>query len=114
MDIGHDVELITAVDHRRTFPSPFPLVHAMPKDTYFSNDIPVPFKAGHVVVMKATPMGNPSGKFTIRMYVTGSSKQALHFDARFAPENVVVRNHSVNETMTLVVLLENFQFVNFQ
>lgn len=48
--------------------------------------------AGHVMVIVAIPFGNPRGTFLIRFNEGTTKKQALHFNARFDPHYVVVRN----------------------
>lgn len=97
LQIQGDVEVIKQVDHRFVFPFLHPVVQPRKITHNFSNDIPLPPRAGLVMVVKGMPIGNAQGGFTIRIFVGNSGQQALHFDVRFAPQNVVARNHTCNE-----------------
>lgn len=94
----HDLQAITRLDHRATFPSPLPSVQlndaaaADGGSLEFSNDVPRRFTAGHVLVVTAIPYGNARGMFVLRFTEGATRKQALHFNARFDPEYAVVRN----------------------
>ncbi|XP_058442756.1 32 kDa beta-galactoside-binding lectin [Malaya genurostris] len=87
-----DIQQITQIDHRQAFPTPFPAIQLEEKFNSFSNDVPKPFLPGHVIVITAIPFGNPRGGFIIRFMENGSKRQALHFNPRFDPHYVVVRN----------------------
>lgn len=54
---------------------------------------------GHVMIITAIPFGNPRGMFIVRFTEGASKKQALHFNARFDPQYVVVRN-SMNDDLS--------------
>ncbi|XP_053681766.1 32 kDa beta-galactoside-binding lectin lec-3-like [Sabethes cyaneus] len=96
--IFKDVQQITQIDHRQAFPTPFPAIQLEESFNSFSNDVPKPFFPGHVIVITAIPFGNPRGGFIIRFTENGSKRQALHFNPRFDPHYIVVRN-SHTETL---------------
>ncbi|XP_058811288.1 32 kDa beta-galactoside-binding lectin lec-3-like isoform X2 [Topomyia yanbarensis] len=93
-----DIQQIIQIDHRQAFPTPFPAIQLEETFNSFSNDVPKPFLPGHVIVITAIPFGNPRGGFIIRFMENGSKRQALHFNPRFDPHYVVVRN-SHTETL---------------
>uniref|UniRef100_A0A1L8DRF9 Galectin n=1 Tax=Nyssomyia neivai TaxID=330878 RepID=A0A1L8DRF9_9DIPT len=95
IQVYEDVETIRQVDHRRAYPSPYPAIQAHLPGICFSNDLPINYRIGHVVVVTGLATGSPQGQFTIRFMVGHTGKQALHFNVRF-PANAVVRNHTVN------------------
>ncbi|XP_058064349.1 32 kDa beta-galactoside-binding lectin lec-3-like [Anopheles bellator] len=97
--ITQDVHQVLAVDHRQSFPFPFPAIQVSDDTTYFSNDVPKPFLPGHVTILTAVPYGNPRGGFIIKFHENGSKKQALHFNPRFDPHYVVVRNSHATEAL---------------
>ncbi|ETN61127.1 galectin [Anopheles darlingi] len=97
--ITKDVHQILAVDHRQSFPFPFPAIQMHDETCYFSNDVPKPFVPGHVIILTAVPYGNPRGGFIIKFHENGSRKQALHFNPRFDPHYVVVRNSHASEAL---------------
>lgn len=45
--ITKDVHQILAVDHRQSFPFPFPAIQMNDDQCYFSNDVPKPFVPGN-------------------------------------------------------------------
>jgi len=97
LQIQGDVELIKQVDHRLVFPFLHPIAQPRELTHNFSNDIPIAPRAGLTMVVKGMPIGNSQGSFTLRIFVGNSGQQALHFDVRFAPQNIVARNHTCNE-----------------
>ncbi|XP_059619694.1 uncharacterized protein LOC132263762 [Phlebotomus argentipes] len=98
LQVLQDVEYIRQVDHRKAYPSPYPPVQTRSSWFTFSNDLPVTYKAGHVVVVTGTALGNQQGHFAIRFLVGHTEKQALHFNVRFS-QREVARNHTVNSRM---------------
>ncbi|XP_063696480.1 uncharacterized protein LOC134827660 [Culicoides brevitarsis] len=95
--ITKDLQYVNQVDHRRCYPSPRPLVWLNDDYHSFSNDVPKKFMAGHAMVVKAIPFGNPKGRFTVTFFENETKKQAFHFNARF-DEMRVVRN-STNDKL---------------
>ncbi|XP_055617698.1 32 kDa beta-galactoside-binding lectin lec-3 [Toxorhynchites rutilus septentrionalis] len=90
--ITRDVQQIVQVDHRQVFPAPFPAIQFDDPVHAFSNDVPKHFFPGHVIIITAIPFGNPRGGFIIKFTENGTKRQALHFNPRFDPLYVVVRN----------------------
>lgn len=114
IEVRHDLQTLWQCDHRATFPAPWPALQLTDGDAdeagtagsgafvgnrvEFSNDVPRRFRPGHVVVVTAIPYGNARGMFLVRFTEGASRRQALHFNARFDPEYVVVRN-AMNEKL---------------
>uniref|UniRef100_A0A1B0CFH5 Galectin n=1 Tax=Lutzomyia longipalpis TaxID=7200 RepID=A0A1B0CFH5_LUTLO len=96
--VNHDIQVVNQVDHRQAFPSPYPPVQFDEAQLAFTNDVPKPFSAGHVIVITGIPYGNPKGLFIIRFTEGETKKQGLHFNPRFEAR-VVVRN-SLNDNLT--------------
>lgn len=94
--VDKDVQYIHQIDHRQTFPSPYPPVQITDSNNSFSNDVPKPFSPGHVLVITAIPFGNANGSFIIRFTQGDTKRESLHFNPRF-DQKVVVRN-SHNES----------------
>jgi hypothetical protein len=93
-----DVQRIFQVDHRRAYPSPWPLVQEDKKcGTEVSADVPRQFFPGHVIVINAIPTGNPSGTFIIKMTEGSSKRQMLHISTRF--NNRATICNSMTETL---------------
>lgn len=59
--------------------------------------------SGHVIVITGIPYGSSKGWFLIRFTEAASKRQALHFNVRFDPYFVVVRNN-MNENGVYVLL----------
>lgn len=95
--IYKDVQMVNRIDHRRVYPSPCPLIQNTDETLSFSNDVPNVFSAGHVIIITAIPYGNPKGRFVISFYERDTKKQAFHFNPRFEPTNVVIRNSNKDD-----------------
>lgn len=52
-----------------------------------------------MIILTAVPYGNPRGSFIIKFHENGSRRQALHFNPRFDPHYVVVRNSHASEAL---------------
>lgn len=79
-----DVQRIFQIDHRRAYPSPWPLVQEdLKRGHEISADVPRQFFPGHVMVIHAIPSGNPNGHFVIRFNEGSSKRQMFHLSARF-------------------------------
>jgi hypothetical protein len=44
--VQRDVQIVTQVDHRQAYPTPFPQIWSDDKKCVFSNDVPKPFLSG--------------------------------------------------------------------
>ncbi|XP_053678507.1 32 kDa beta-galactoside-binding lectin-like isoform X2 [Anopheles nili] len=97
--ITKDVHQVLCVNHRQAFPFPYPAIQSEDPSYYFSNDVPQPFRPGHAIIVTAIPFGNPRGGFIIKFLENGSKKQALHFNPRFDPYYVVVRNSHATDAL---------------
>uniref|UniRef100_A0A182Q817 Galectin n=1 Tax=Anopheles farauti TaxID=69004 RepID=A0A182Q817_9DIPT len=97
--ITRDVHQVLCVDHRQSFPFPFPALQHEESSGYFTNDVPKPFLPGHIIILTAIPFGNPRGSFILKFNENGSKKQALHFNPRFDPHYVVVRNSHASDAL---------------
>uniref|UniRef100_A0A182K9X4 Galectin n=1 Tax=Anopheles christyi TaxID=43041 RepID=A0A182K9X4_9DIPT len=97
--ITKDVHQVLSVDHRQSFPFPYPALQKEDSAHYFSNDVPKPFLPGHIIILTAIPFGNPRGTFIVKFNENGSKKQALHFNPRFDPYYVVVRNSHASDAL---------------
>ncbi|XP_041764415.1 uncharacterized protein LOC121589509 [Anopheles merus] len=54
---------------------------------------------GHIIILTAIPYGNPRGGFILKFNENGSKRQALHFNPRFDPHYVVVRNSHASDAL---------------
>uniref|UniRef100_A0A182HMY2 Galectin n=2 Tax=Anopheles arabiensis TaxID=7173 RepID=A0A182HMY2_ANOAR len=98
--ITRDVHQVLSVDHRQSFPVPYPALQGDDGTAYyFSNDVPKPFLPGHIIILTAIPYGNPRGGFILKFNENGSKRQALHFNPRFDPHYVVVRNSHASDAL---------------
>lgn len=90
--VNGDVQSLTQIDHRQSYPSPWPLIQHVEKRVAFSSDVPRLFSPGHVIIITAIPFGNPNGQFTLQFTEGATKKQAYHFQARFQPRIVAVNS----------------------
>lgn len=97
ISIYKDVQVVNQIDHRSSFPSPYPVIQFDDDKHIFSNDVPKQFLPGHVIVITAIPYGNPKGMFTIRFTERETKKQALHFNVRF--EHSIIVKNSMNDNL---------------
>jgi len=98
IEVTKDVQSVTQIDHRSAFPSPCPIVQQDAGYIAFSNDIPRRFKPGHIIVITGIPSGNSRGTFILYFTERAKKQQTLHFNPRFEPTFVVVRN-AMNESL---------------
>ncbi|XP_059612519.1 32 kDa beta-galactoside-binding lectin lec-3 [Phlebotomus argentipes] len=96
--ITNDIQVVSQIDHRQAFPTPYPPIQFDEPRLAFSNDVPKPFSPGHVIVITGIPYGNPRGLFIMKFTEGETKKQALHFNPRFEPR-IIVRN-SMNDSLT--------------
>lgn len=90
ISVSGDIENVTQVDHRLTFPSIYPLVNNDTPDVIFSGIIPRKFSPGHVTVVSGVATGNPQGEFVVFWLENDSSRQLIHFNPRFDQQDVVI------------------------
>lgn len=89
----YDVQTLRAIDQRRAYPQPHPVIQCDDNTTTFSHDMPFAPYAGHVIVISAMPFGNPGGRFEMQFNQgSNTDKEALHLSARFG-EGCIVRNN---------------------
>ncbi|XP_016984943.1 32 kDa beta-galactoside-binding lectin [Drosophila rhopaloa] len=101
LEIRDQIQVIKQVDHRTVFPNPWPAIHASDYFKAFSNDQPILFSPGHVIVLTARCFENKKGQFILKFMDSDTKREELHFSVRF-DEKTVVRN-SMNK---------NFEFGN--
>ncbi|XP_070499161.1 32 kDa beta-galactoside-binding lectin-like isoform X2 [Chironomus tepperi] len=95
ISITGDVQKIFQVDHRRAYPSPWPLLQEeITRNSGHSFDTPKKFYVGHVFVISAIPSGNPNGTFVLKLHHGSSVRQMFHLSARFNQRNVIVNSQS--------------------
>lgn len=87
---GH-IQTIKQVDHRSTFPSPWPPIHSSDFGKAFSNDIPILFTPGHVIVLKARCFDNEKGIFIFKFLDYDTKREEFHMSCRFE-NKMIVRN----------------------
>lgn len=88
--VSGDLLQITQIDHRRTYPSPWPPIHEDFNTIAFSSDVPYQFTPGSVIALTMRLSGEPKGSFFIRFNERSTKKQLFHFNPRFAERLVVV------------------------
>jgi len=85
-----DLKGIHQMDHRRAFPSFYPLVHHDSKDFEFKGFIPRKYSAGNVITISATASGSGEGEFAIIFNRIAGKRQLLHINPRFDQQAVVI------------------------
>lgn len=96
LEIRDHIQTIKQIDHRTVFPIPWPAIHASDFGKCFSNDIPILFSPGHVIVITARCFDNKKGQFIIKFTESDTKREELHFNVRF-DQKAVVRN-SMNKS----------------
>lgn len=92
LHVHGDVQKIFQIDHRRAYPSAWPVVQEDTKrGMEISADVPRQLLPGHVIVIHAIPTGNPNGNFAIKMHEGSTKRQMFHVNARFN-QRVTVAN----------------------
>jgi Galactoside-binding lectin len=85
-----DLEKISQVDHRRTFPIPWPPVQD-DKNFAFSCDVPMRFSPGSAIIINMRVGGSPKGSFYFRFNEYASQRMLFLFNACFV-KKVVLSN----------------------
>ncbi|XP_075165586.1 32 kDa beta-galactoside-binding lectin [Haematobia irritans] len=91
IELKDQIQAIKQIDHRSVFPNPWPPIHASDYFKAFSNDAPILFSPGHVIVITARCFNNKKGQFIIKFMDSDTKREDLHFSVRF-DEKAVVRN----------------------
>lgn len=95
ISISGDVQKIFQVDHRRAFPSTWPLLHEeISRGTSLSFDVPKMFYIGHVMIITGIISGNPGGTLIMRLNQGASPRQMLHISARFNQRALIVNSQT--------------------
>uniref|UniRef100_A0A1A9X4T3 Galectin n=1 Tax=Glossina brevipalpis TaxID=37001 RepID=A0A1A9X4T3_9MUSC len=91
LEIKDQIQVIKQIDHRTVFPNPWPAIHISDYFKAFSNDVPILFRPGHVIVITARCFENKKGQFIIKFMDSDTKREELHFSVRF-DQQTVVRN----------------------
>lgn len=91
IEIKEHIQVIKQVDHRTIYPYSWPPLQTINSTKSFSNDIPILFTPGHVIVIIGRVFGNPRGQFILKFFENDTNRELLHFNPRFEI-GVVVRN----------------------
>lgn len=93
--IGGDVQKIFQVDHRKVFPSPYPMIHeSLSRGPQMSFDVPRAMFPGHVFVIQGIPSGNHNGGFYFHLNQGVTKRQMFHVSVRFNNRTVVFNSQS--------------------
>ncbi|XP_073821480.1 uncharacterized protein [Musca autumnalis] len=95
IQIVGDIKLIERVDHRSSFPALWPPSNFTPaKDDrmFLSNDIPIKFQPGHLMVLTARCYGSSNGNFLINMKHANSEELIMEFKVDFGGSKVYRRH----------------------
>ncbi|KAM7361463.1 uncharacterized protein ACRADG_012105 [Cochliomyia hominivorax] len=88
--ISGDLDYIKQVDHRKYFPFTWPPLQLTEDSVDFSNDQPMSFQAGHVMIINAQLLGNDNGRFVLQLKnAHNSQREELHMSVRFDTQTFV-------------------------
>lgn len=80
---GH-LDYVKQVDHRKYFPYAWPPLQLSEDGVDFSNDQPMSFEPGHVMVLNAQFFGNTNGRVVMQLKnARDSLREELHLSIRF-------------------------------
>ncbi|XP_053962692.1 32 kDa beta-galactoside-binding lectin isoform X1 [Anastrepha ludens] len=91
IEVCEQIQVIKQIDHRAVFPYPWPAIQASDFGKAFSNDSPIMFSPGHLIVITARCFDNKKGQFIIKFLESDTKREELHFSVRF-DQKAVVRN----------------------
>lgn len=91
IEVNGHIQTIKQVDHRTIFPSPWPPIHSSDFGKAFSNDIPILFTPGHVIVLKARCYDNEKGIIIFKFLDYDTKREEFHMSCRFE-NKIIVRN----------------------
>ncbi|XP_073821278.1 uncharacterized protein [Musca autumnalis] len=95
LQIVGDIKFIERVDHRSSFPALWPPSKFIPHNVdrmCLSNDIPVKFQPGHLMVLTARCYGSSDGNFFINMKHANNETLIMQFKVDFRNQ-LVYRSH---------------------
>lgn len=95
--VSGDLFKVTQVDHRRVYPSAWPMKQERIEPAAFSAEVPMEFFPGVVITMTMRVTGSSSGSFFVVFYDRATERQLLHVNPRFANKAVVI--NSMNEKL---------------
>ncbi|XP_065354606.1 uncharacterized protein LOC135949076 [Calliphora vicina] len=88
--ITGQLDYIKQVDHRKYFPFTWPPLHISEESVDFSNDQPMSFEPGHVMILKAQLFGNANGRFVLQLKnARNNQREELHVSVRFDNQKFV-------------------------
>ncbi|XP_061393758.1 32 kDa beta-galactoside-binding lectin-like [Musca vetustissima] len=96
LEIDGGLKVVRQVDHRKYFPFVWPPMQAMEERLHFSGDVPLPFKAGHVMMIGAELSGNEKGSFIVHLRnVNDVELQELHVRATFKTKTFIWNSKTI-------------------
>ena len=85
-----ELEYMKKLDHRIYFPYKWPSIQIAEDYLDFSNDQPMTFKPGHLLIISARLEGNSKGGFIIQFrHAHDHKRQELHISVRFNTRKIV-------------------------
>ena len=94
--ITGDLVRVNQVNHRRIYPSAWPLRQEKIEKSAFSGEIPFEFFPGVVIVMTMQVTGSSKGSFYIAFHDRSTKRQLFHFNPRFADKLIIVNSMNDN------------------
>lgn len=95
--VSGDLEKVSQIDHRRVYPSAWPLKQEKIESAAFSAETPLEFFPGIVIVMTMSVTGSNNGSFFVVFYDRATERQLFHVNPRFGNKAVVI--NSMNEKL---------------
>lgn len=90
LEIDGDLEYVRQVDHRKYFPYPWPPIQVVEERLQFSNDVPMAFKPGHIMIVSVQLLGDENGRFVVHLRnISDTERQEFHLSVRFDTRTVV-------------------------
>ncbi|XP_073819793.1 32 kDa beta-galactoside-binding lectin-like [Musca autumnalis] len=93
---GGGLELVRQVDHRKYFPFVWPPIQSFEERLHFSGDVPMSFKAGHVMIVGAELDGNENGSLIAHLRnINDPERQELHLRVNFQNKTVILNSKTI-------------------